>query len=156
MSAETVPDALTASFDVTLRIRRFNPEIADDPYWEEFTVRASGTDRVLDALHTIKWEVDGSLTFRRSCAHGVCGSDAVRINGRNRLACKVLVKDLNPGKPIVVEPIKGLPVLKDLVVDMEPFFASYREVMPFLITAGNTPSAERQIGRASWWGTMYM
>ena len=132
------------AFDVTLRIRRLNPETDDGPYWEEFTVRANATDRVLDALHTIKWEVDGSLTFRRSCAHGICGSDAMRINGRNRLACKVLLKDLDPSKPITVEAIKGLPVVKDLIVDMEPFFASYREIMPFLITGPNTPSAERR------------
>ena len=78
---------------------------------------------MLDALHQIKWEQDGSLTFRRSCAHGVCGSDAMRINGKNRLACKTLIKDVNPDKPITVEPIKGLPVEKDLIVDMEPFFA---------------------------------
>ncbi|PFG42507.1 succinate dehydrogenase / fumarate reductase iron-sulfur subunit [Isoptericola jiangsuensis] len=130
------------SFEVTLRIRRFNPEISDEATWEEHTVTAHGTDRILDALHKIKWEIDGSLTFRRSCAHGVCGSDAMRINGRNRLACKTLLKDVNPDKPITVEPIKGLPVVKDLVVDMEPFFASYREIMPFLITNGNEPSRE--------------
>ncbi len=104
---------------------------------------AYGTDRLLDALHRIKWDTDGSLTFRRSCAHGICGSDAMRINGRNRLACKTLLKDLNPDKPITVEPIKGLPVEKDLVVDMEPFFAAYREVMPFLITTGAEPTRER-------------
>ncbi len=133
------------SFDVTLRIRRFNPDAPEpEAYWEEFTVTAHGTDRVLDAMHKIKWEHDGSLTFRRSCAHGICGSDAMRINGRNRLACKTLLKDLDIKKPITVEPIKGLPVEKDLVVDMEPFFASYREVMPFLITGGNQPSAERR------------
>jgi len=133
------------SFTVTLRIARFDPEShGDEPYWQEFQVLAHGTDRVLDALHKIKWDQDGSLTFRRSCAHGVCGSDAMRINGRNRLACKTLLKDVNPDKPITVEPIKGLPVLKDLVVDMEPFFASYREVMPFLITEdGKHPSKER-------------
>ncbi|WP_425954729.1 succinate dehydrogenase iron-sulfur subunit [Xylanimonas sp. McL0601] len=133
------------SFTVTLRIRRYNPESThgDESVWEEFQVEAHGTDRVLDALHKIKWEQDGSLTFRRSCAHGVCGSDAMRINGRNRLACKTLLKDVNPDKPITVEPIKGLPVVKDLVVDMEPFFASYREVMPFLITSGNEPTRER-------------
>ncbi len=133
------------SFDVTLKIRRYTPEThgGDEPYWQEFTVTAHGTDRLLDALHKIKWEHDGSLTFRRSCAHGVCGSDAMRINGRNRLACKALLKDLNPDKPILVEPIKGLPVIKDLVVDMEPFFASYREIMPFLITTGHEPSRER-------------
>ncbi len=133
------------SFEVTLRLRRFLPESehGDEPYWEDHTITMFGTDRVLDALHKIKWELDGSLTFRRSCAHGICGSDAMRINGRNRLACKTLLKDLNIKKPITVEPIKGLPVLKDLVVDMEPFFASYREIMPFLITAGNEPSKER-------------
>ena len=91
----------------------------------------------------MKWEQDGSLTFRRSCAHGVCGSDAMRINGRNRLACKSLIKDLNPDQPITVEPIKGLPVLKDLIVDMEPFFQAYRDVMPFLVTTGNEPTRER-------------
>ena len=131
------------SFDVTLRIRRYNPEVDSEPHWEDYRVTVYGTDRVLDALHTVKYEQDGTLTFRRSCAHGVCGSDAVRINGKNRLACKTLVKDLNPDKPITIEPIKGLPIEKDLVVDMEPFFQSYREVMPFLITKGNQPSRER-------------
>lgn len=88
--------------------------------------------------------MDGTLTFRRSCAHGICGSDAMRINGKNRLACKTLIKDINPEKPITVEPIKGLTVLKDLVVDMEPFFQAYRDVMPFLITKDtNEPTRER-------------
>lgn len=101
-------------------------------------------ERVLDALHKIKWELDGTLTFRRSCAHGICGSDAMRINGKNRLACKTLIKDLNPEKPITVEAIKGLTVLKDLVVDMDPFFQAYRDVMPFLITKEtNEPTRER-------------
>ena len=131
------------SFDVTLRIRRYDPERDTEPRWEDHHLTMYGTDRVLDALHKVKWEQDGSLTFRRSCAHGVCGSDAMRINGVNRLACKVLLKDLNIDKPITVEPIKGLPVEKDLVVDMEPFFASYREVMPFLITKGAEPTRER-------------
>jgi succinate dehydrogenase / fumarate reductase iron-sulfur subunit len=131
------------SFTVTLRIQRFNPEVDQEPHWESYQVTSHATDRVLDALHQIKWEQDGSLSFRRSCAHGVCGSDAMRINGRNRLACKTLIKDVNPGKPITVEPIKGLPVEKDLIVDMEPFFAAYREVMPFLITTGNEPTRER-------------
>jgi succinate dehydrogenase / fumarate reductase iron-sulfur subunit len=70
-------------------------------------------------LHRVKWEIDGSLSFRRSCGHGVCGSDAMRINGRNRLACKALLKDLDPTKPITVEPLQGLPVEKDLIVDMD-------------------------------------
>ncbi|MBA2573717.1 MAG: succinate dehydrogenase iron-sulfur subunit [Nocardioidaceae bacterium] len=129
--------------DVTLKIRRYNPEVSEDASWETFSVVQQPTDRVLDALHTIKWDQDGTLTFRRSCAHGVCGSDAMRINGRNRLACKTLLKDVNSGKPITVEPIQGLPVLKDLVVDMESFFAAYKSVMPFLITGGNEPTRER-------------
>ena len=109
--------------DVTIKILRYNPEVADEPEWKSYQVTAEPTDRVLDALHKIKWDLDGSLTFRRSCAHGVCGSDAMRINGKNRLACKTL--------------------LKDLVVDMEPFFAAYRSVMPFLVTTGNEPTRER-------------
>ncbi|MFF9057521.1 succinate dehydrogenase iron-sulfur subunit [Streptomyces sp. NPDC101213] len=126
------------------RIRRFNPEVAAEATWEDFQVEIDPKERVLDALHKIKWELDGSLTFRRSCAHGICGSDAMRINGKNRLACKTLIKDINPAKPITVEPIKGLTVLKDLVVDMEPFFQAYRDVMPFLITKDtNEPTRER-------------
>jgi succinate dehydrogenase / fumarate reductase iron-sulfur subunit len=121
------------TFTVTLIIRRFDPEIDTEPRWQDFDVEMLPTDRVLDALHKIKWEQDGSLTFRRSCAHGICGSDAMRINGRNRLACKTLIKDLDITQPIYVEAIKGLPLEKDLVVDMEPFFQSYREVQPFLI-----------------------
>lgn len=128
---------------VTFRIRRFNPEISADATWEDFEVEIDPKERVLDALHKIKWDMDGSLTFRRSCAHGICGSDAMRINGRNRLACKTLIKDINPSKPITVEAIKGLTVLKDLVVDMDPFFQAYRDVMPFLVTTGNEPTRER-------------
>ncbi|HZG06336.1 MAG TPA: succinate dehydrogenase iron-sulfur subunit [Streptomyces sp.] len=127
----------------TFRIRRFNPEVSDEARWEDFRIEIDPKERVLDALHKIKWELDGTLTFRRSCAHGICGSDAMRINGRNRLACKTLIKDINPEKPITIEAIKGLTVLKDLVVDMEPFFQAYRDVMPFLITKGNEPTRER-------------
>ncbi|AOW88753.1 MULTISPECIES: succinate dehydrogenase iron-sulfur subunit [Streptomyces] len=129
---------------VTFRVRRFNPEVAAEATWEDFQLEIDPKERVLDALHKIKWELDGSLTFRRSCAHGICGSDAMRINGKNRLACKTLIKDVSPEKPITVEAIKGLTVLKDLVVDMEPFFQAYRDVMPFLITKDtNEPTRER-------------
>jgi len=130
------------SFKVTLIIRRFDPENDTEPKWVDFDVEMFGTDRVLDALHKIKWEQDGSLTFRRSCAHGVCGSDAMRINGRNRLACKTLIKDLDISKPIYVEPIKGLPVEKDLIVDMTPFYQAYMDINPFLV-ATDKPKKER-------------
>ncbi|MBM7437189.1 MULTISPECIES: succinate dehydrogenase iron-sulfur subunit [Streptomyces] len=133
----------TPYITATFRIRRFNPEVSDEVEWQDFQLSIDPKERVLDALHKIKWEQDGTLTFRRSCAHGICGSDAMRINGKNRLACKTLIKDINPEKPITVEAIKGLTVLKDLVVDMDPFFQAYRDVMPFLVTKGNEPTRER-------------
>ncbi|MER7759903.1 succinate dehydrogenase iron-sulfur subunit [Streptomyces sp. NPDC097619] len=135
--------AASANITVTFRIRRFNPEVSDQSEWQDFQIEIDPKERVLDGLHKIKWDLDGTLTFRRSCAHGICGSDAMRINGKNRLACKTLIKDINPEKPITVEAIKGLTVMKDLVVDMEPFFQAYRDVMPFLVTKGNEPTRER-------------
>ncbi|UCC89546.1 MAG: succinate dehydrogenase iron-sulfur subunit [Anaerolineales bacterium] len=126
---------------IQLKIRRFNPETDKKPSWGKYEVEVEPTDRVLDALHYVKWYQDGTLTLRRSCAHGICGSDAVRINGRNRLACKVLIKDV--GRKITVEPILGLPVVKDLVVDMQPFMDHYRSVMPYLINDEPPPVTER-------------
>ncbi|MGI8872168.1 MAG: succinate dehydrogenase iron-sulfur subunit [Candidatus Limnocylindria bacterium] len=117
--------------DVELRILRFNPETDEASHWESYRIAAEPTDPVLNLLHHVKWYVDGTLTFRRSCAHGVCGSDAMLINGRNRLACEYLVQDA--GSRISVEPIRGVPVVKDLLVDMEPFWDKYRSVMPFLV-----------------------
>jgi succinate dehydrogenase / fumarate reductase iron-sulfur subunit len=125
---------------VRVKIRRFNPEKDRKPYWGEYTVEAKPTDRVLDLLVEIKGYQDGTLTFRRSCAHGVCGSDAMVINGRNRLACKELVQDV--GKRVTIEPLRGLPVIKDLAVDMEPFFAHFRAIRPYLINDDPPPFAE--------------
>ncbi|AVM00038.1 succinate dehydrogenase iron-sulfur subunit [Gordonia iterans] len=132
---------------VTLKIYRFNPENPDAQGFESFRVPALPSDRLLNLLLYVKGYLDGTLTFRRSCAHGICGSDAMRINGVNRLACKLLMKDLLPKDSskeitITIEPIKGLPVEKDLVVDMEPFFDAYRAIKPFLITDGNEPTRE--------------
>jgi succinate dehydrogenase iron-sulfur subunit len=134
------PAAVPTSRPVEVKIRRYNPEVSDEVNWVTYVVDSLPTDRVLNLLMKIKGEQDGTLTFRRSCAHGVCGSDAMRINGVNRLACKVLMKDL-PDR-ITIEPIKGLPVQKDLVVDMEPFFEAYRAVQPFLVTEGPSPERE--------------
>ena len=128
---------------VTLRIRRFNPEIDEKPHWHDYEVEVLPTERVLDALNKVKWEQDGTLTYRRSCAHGVCGSDAMRINGRNQLACKTLINHLDMEKVITIEAIKGLPLEKDLIVDMEPFFQAYRDVQPYLVTDGHEPTRER-------------
>jgi succinate dehydrogenase / fumarate reductase iron-sulfur subunit len=126
---------------VHLKIRRFNPETDKKPRWGHYDVECEPTDRVLDALNYVKWYHDGTLAYRRSCAHGICGSDAMRINGRNRLACKVLVKDL--GTKITVEPLLGLPVIKDLVVDMAPFMDHYRSIMPYLVNDDTPPVTER-------------
>ncbi|HYN98459.1 MAG TPA: succinate dehydrogenase iron-sulfur subunit [Actinomycetota bacterium] len=124
---------------VSLKVQRRSPD--EDPYWATYEVEVEDNGRVLDALHQVKWHQDGSLSFRRSCAHGVCGSDAMMINGVNRLACAVLCRDLE--QPITVEPIRGMPVEKDLIVDMDPFFESYKAVKPWLITDGPAPLKER-------------
>jgi succinate dehydrogenase / fumarate reductase iron-sulfur subunit len=91
----------------------------------------------------VKWEQDGSLTFRRSCAHGVCGSDAMLINGRNRLACKIRVDQLG-ARRITVAALPGLPVVKDLVVDMDGFFAKFKSMQPFLQADDTPPARERR------------
>ncbi|MCB9135807.1 MAG: succinate dehydrogenase iron-sulfur subunit [Anaerolineales bacterium] len=118
--------------NITLKLLRFNPEKDTKPHYETYQLEAAPTDRILDLLEAVKGYQDGTLTFRRSCAHGVCGSDAMRINGRNALACKVLVKDIDSDL-ITVEPLLGLKIKKDLVVDMEPFFENFRSVMPYFI-----------------------
>jgi succinate dehydrogenase / fumarate reductase iron-sulfur subunit len=127
---------------VDLRILRFDPEHDAAPHWESYRVEAEPMDRVLNLLISVKADQDGTLTFRRSCAHGICGSDAMLINGRNRLACKIRVDQL--GRRITVAPLTGLPVVKDLVVDMDGFLAKYRSVMPFLIADSPPPERERR------------
>jgi len=126
---------------VRLRILRYDPERDPKPHWEEYTVESEPTAPLLDLLHTVKWHQDGSLTFRRSCAHGVCGSDAMLINGRNRLACKIRVDQL--GRKISVAPLPGLKVIKDLVVDMDGFFDKFKSVQPYLINDAPAPERER-------------
>ncbi|PYV16350.1 MAG: succinate dehydrogenase iron-sulfur subunit [Acidobacteria bacterium] len=126
---------------VTLKIKRFNPEKDEKPWWAEYAVEAEPTDRLLDALNAVKWYQDGTLSYRRSCAHGICGSDAMLINGSNALACKALLKNL--GDTITVEPMRGFRVVKDLMVDLEPFFDKYKQVKPYFITYSVTPEKER-------------
>ncbi len=131
--------------EVTFKIRRYNPEstTTKKPYWQSFTLKdVNETDRVLELMHRIKWEQDGTLAFRRSCSHGICGSDAMRINGKNALACKLLIRDV--GERVQIEPILGLPVLKDMIVDMEPFFAHYRSVMPYFVNNQPVPADGRE------------
>jgi succinate dehydrogenase / fumarate reductase iron-sulfur subunit len=127
--------------EVTLRIKRFNPEKDRKAHFEEYVVNVDPRDRVLDALNQVKWYQDGTLTYRRSCGHGICGSDAMRINGRNRLACKVLMQDL--GKRVTLEPLMGFRIEKDLLVDMDKFFDQYKSVKPYLIADDVPAHGER-------------
>jgi succinate dehydrogenase / fumarate reductase iron-sulfur subunit len=128
--------------EVTLRIKRYNPETDVKPVFRDYQVDVEPNDRLLDALNQVKWYEDGTLTFRRSCAHGICGSDAMRVNGRNRLACKMLMSEV--GRKVTIEPLLGFRVIKDLVIDMEPFFESYKSVKPYLI-ADDAPSAGERL-----------
>jgi succinate dehydrogenase / fumarate reductase iron-sulfur subunit len=122
------------------RIKRFDPDRDSSARWEEFTVGLEPFERLLDGLIKIKDHLDGSVTFRRSCAHGICGSCAMKINGKNRLACQTLVKEMP--ETIEFEPLPAFPVIKDLVVDMEPFFGMNEKVLPHLVN--NEPPPERE------------
>jgi len=130
---------------VSLEIKRFDPESGGEPSFRRYEAEVEPTDRVLDVLMQIKQFQDGTLAFRKSCAHGVCGSDAMRINGQDRLACKTLVRDVagEDGAVIRIEPLRHLTVQRDLIVDQSPFFAKYREIKPFLINDEPVGRGER-------------
>lgn len=123
---------------IKLKIFRYLPHTGNKPHYDTYEMEVDPNDRVLDVLEQVRADSDPGLGYRRSCAHGVCGSDAMRINGRNMLACKVLVKDLKSSN-ITVEPLLGLKVLRDLIVDMEPFFEHFRSVMPYFINDDPLP-----------------
>lgn len=123
-------------------IYRFDPEKNSEPYMQEYTLPLEpGQDMMLlDALILLKNQ-DESLTFRRSCREGVCGSDGMNINGTNGLACVTLLSSLKT--PIVIRPLPGLPVIRDLVVDMEQFYNQYEKAKPYLINKNDPPATER-------------
>lgn len=129
---------------VILRIERFDPVEDKDPYFKDYEVEAEKTDRLVEILVRIKRNLDGSLAFRKSCAHGVCGSDAMRINGSERLACKVLLQDVaqKDNDVITLQPLRNLPVEKDLLVNQEEFFKRYTSVKPYLINDEEKPGKE--------------
>ncbi len=129
--------------EMKFKIYRFNPEVHGEPRYQNYTITASPSDRILDCLNRIKWEQDDTLGYRMSCGHGVCGSDAMKINGRCALACQKLVKDYE-GREVVIEPLPSYKVLKDLIVDLKPFFEKVSILRPYLITASAPPEKERQ------------
>jgi succinate dehydrogenase / fumarate reductase, iron-sulfur subunit len=130
---------------IVLDIQRYNPDSDEAPYRQTYDVEAEPNERLLDALMKVKRFQDGSLAFRKSCAHGVCGSDAMRINGKDGLACKTLIKDVaaGDGDTITVEPLRFLPIQRDLIVDQAEFFKKYRSVKPFLINDEPVQAGER-------------
>jgi len=128
---------------IQLKVFRFHPENDAKPHFQTWSLDVDPNERVLDVLEYVRDRLDGTLSFRRSCAHAVCGSDAMRINGRNLLACKVLIKDLKIAQ-ITVEPLLGLRVIKDLIVDMDPFFEHYESIMPFLVNEEPLPTDGRE------------
>jgi len=124
---------------VTFRVLRYNPEKDKEPHYENYRLEASETMTVLDVLHQIKWNIDGTLSFRRSCAHGVCGSDGIRVNGKNKLACSILLQDLPYKKTITIEPLPGMAIIKDLIVDMDDFYKKYETIKPYVIVNSPPP-----------------
>ena len=122
----------------TFKIYRFNPDGDKAPYYKTYQLEDQEGMTILDALNQIKWTQDGSLTFRRSCRHGICGSCAMTINGLNRLACETQVKSLGGGT-VEIEPLRHFKVIKDLAVDMDEFFQKLATVRPYFI-AGTPPT----------------
>ncbi|MDJ0622354.1 MAG: succinate dehydrogenase iron-sulfur subunit [Desulfocapsaceae bacterium] len=131
--------------NIIVKVQRYNPETDDKPYFQEFTVEVDPNERLLDALMKVKRFQDGSLGFRKSCAHGVCGSDAMRINGKDGLACKTLVKEVveKDGDTVTVEPLRFMPVQRDLIVDQSEFFEKYRSIKPYVINDEEVEEGER-------------
>jgi succinate dehydrogenase / fumarate reductase iron-sulfur subunit len=127
----------------TFIIYRFDPAADKEPWYKEYTVEAEPTDKILDCLNKIRWDQDPTLSYRYSCAHGICGSDALMINGRIELACQKLVRDFKTANNFVIEPLPLFRVIKDLVVDLDPFFEKHRMVRPYLISDEEVPEKER-------------
>ncbi len=124
------------------RIFRFDPQSDKEPWYKTYEVDAKPEERILDCLNKIRWEQDGTLGYRMSCAHGVCGSDGMRINGVCALACQKLVRDYADAREITLEPLPFFQVRKDLMVDMEDFLDRVRSMRPYLVREGAPPEKE--------------
>ena len=126
-----------------INLYRYNPEKDKFPFMQQYQIKKPEKDiMVLDLLHLIK-EEDNSLSFRRSCREGVCGSDGMNINGKNGLACITPLSDVLKGNKLEIRPLPGLPVIRDLVVDMTEFYNQYEKIKPFLQNDSEPPAEER-------------
>lgn len=133
---------------VTVSIQRFNPDVDKKPHMQDYQVEMKPGMTILDALHEIKTHQDGSVTYRRSCRHGICGSCAMNINGRNTLACKTPLKDeVSHNNRVTIGPLPYLPVIKDMVVDRTSFWEQYLRVKPWLIPPDNIPEKEFRMSK---------
>lgn len=131
-----------------VRVQRFNPDVDVKPHLQEFTVPLTPETTVLDALHYIKTELDGSVTFRRSCRHAICGSCAMNINGSNDLVChRALADTLDHRGVVTIRPLPYLPIIKDLVVDRSSFWEQYRRVKPWLVPPAEKPEKEYRVSQ---------
>jgi succinate dehydrogenase / fumarate reductase, iron-sulfur subunit len=126
-----------------VRIQRFNPDVDEKPYLEEFEVAVTEDKTLLNVIHDIKTMTDGSLSYRRSCRHAICGSCAMNINGMNKLICHQRLKDnLDWQGRVTIRPLPYLPIIKDLVVDRSSFWEQYERVKPWLVPPDNLPEKE--------------
>lgn len=127
----------------TIRVQRYNPDVDQKPYFEEFQLDVGADTTILDALEEIKGETDGSLTFRRSCRHAICGSCAMNVNGTNMLVCNQRVEEVMDSKnTLSIKPLPYLPVIKDMVVDRTSFWEQYLRIKPWLIPPDDIPEKE--------------
>ncbi|KTD52716.1 MULTISPECIES: succinate dehydrogenase iron-sulfur subunit [Legionella] len=135
---------MTDSRNVTLSIYRYNPEVDDKPYMKDYEIAipVKSDPMILTLLERLKAEQDPSITYRRSCREGVCGSDGMNINGTNGLACITHLSQLNTDK-VVIRPLPGFPVIRDLAVDMSQFYQQYERIEPYLQNDEVAPAQER-------------
>jgi len=127
---------------VTFSIYRFNPATDQKPRYQDYVVEYERGWTVLDGLNEIKWKQDGTLSYRRSCRSAICGSCAMKINGFNYLACFIQIEHLK-AKKLVIEPIPGFEIIKDLIVDMEPLYEKLESIVPFQVNDNPPPDRER-------------
>ena len=130
----------------TVRIQRFNPDLDSKPYLQDYPLELESGMTVLDALHKIKTELDGSVTYRRSCRHAICGSCAMSVNGANMLVCNKPLREVVDRKgAVTIRPLAYLPIIKDLVVDRTSFWEQYLRVKPWLVPPNDLPEKEFRV-----------
>lgn len=132
--------------NVTVRVQRFNPDVDKKPHMQDFTVPMTPETTLLDALQYVKTELDGSVTFRKSCRHAICGSCAMYVNGANKLVCHTpLAESLDSKDTVTIAPLPYLPIIKDLVVDRTSFWQQYERVKPWLVPPADVPETEFRV-----------